>query len=193
MTEVAIHLLFLIHYCGISSPLIDSNVFTSGFTLYNIYWGRILGRYWDKSLESFPPCYSQSPLLTNLTQIFRTELGVYDVNLLLCHLPRPDPPAFSLASWMVVFINWEIHKDQCVTQFICSYYRINEFLNIDAVLRSSHYVVKLLNIILLLYNCAEQAKLREATPPLFSLMQFAKQVNACNKMLTWKQPKFAKI
>ncbi len=26
--------------------------------------GRILGRNWDKSLESFPPCYSQSPLVT---------------------------------------------------------------------------------------------------------------------------------
>ncbi len=26
--------------------------------------GRILGRNWDKSLESFHPCYSQSPLLT---------------------------------------------------------------------------------------------------------------------------------
>ncbi len=25
--------------------------------------GRILGRKWDKSLKSFPPCYSQSPLL----------------------------------------------------------------------------------------------------------------------------------
>ncbi len=23
-------------------------------------WGRILGRNWDKSLKSFPPCYSQS-------------------------------------------------------------------------------------------------------------------------------------
>ncbi len=26
---------------------------------------RILGRNWDKSLKSFPPCYSQSPLLTD--------------------------------------------------------------------------------------------------------------------------------
>ena len=26
--------------------------------------GRILGRNWDKSLKSFLPCYSQSPLLT---------------------------------------------------------------------------------------------------------------------------------
>jgi hypothetical protein len=25
--------------------------------------GRILGHNWDKSLKSFPPCYSQSPLL----------------------------------------------------------------------------------------------------------------------------------
>jgi hypothetical protein len=27
--------------------------------------GRILGRNCDKSLESFPPCFSQSPLLTD--------------------------------------------------------------------------------------------------------------------------------
>ncbi len=27
--------------------------------------GRILGCIWDKSIQSFPPCYSQSPLLTN--------------------------------------------------------------------------------------------------------------------------------
>jgi hypothetical protein len=30
------------------------------------FWGRILGRNWDKSLKSFPPRYSQSPLLTDL-------------------------------------------------------------------------------------------------------------------------------
>ncbi len=29
--------------------------------------GRILGRNWDKSLKSFPPSYSQSPLLTDFT------------------------------------------------------------------------------------------------------------------------------
>jgi hypothetical protein len=29
--------------------------------------GRILGRNWDKSLKSFPPCYSQSPLPTDFT------------------------------------------------------------------------------------------------------------------------------
>ena len=29
--------------------------------------GQILGRNWDKSLKSFPPCYSQSPLLTDFT------------------------------------------------------------------------------------------------------------------------------
>jgi hypothetical protein len=28
---------------------------------------RILGRNWDKSLKSFPPCYSQSLLLTDFT------------------------------------------------------------------------------------------------------------------------------
>ncbi len=29
---------------------------------YATAWGRILGRNWDNSLKSFPPCYSQSPL-----------------------------------------------------------------------------------------------------------------------------------
>jgi hypothetical protein len=29
--------------------------------------GRILGRNWDTSLKIFPPCYSQSPLLMDLT------------------------------------------------------------------------------------------------------------------------------
>jgi hypothetical protein len=29
--------------------------------------GRILGRNWDKNLKSFPPFYSQSPLLTDFT------------------------------------------------------------------------------------------------------------------------------
>ncbi len=31
------------------------------------YRGQILGRNWDKSLKSFPSCYSQSPLLTGFT------------------------------------------------------------------------------------------------------------------------------
>ena len=68
--------------------------------------GRILGRNWDKSLVSCPPCYSQSPLLTDLTQIFGTELGVYNVNLLLCHLPLPDPPAFSLVPTFKESVGW---------------------------------------------------------------------------------------
>jgi hypothetical protein len=38
-------------------------------TLCNIAcWGRILRRNWDKSLKSFPPCYSKSPLLTDFTR-----------------------------------------------------------------------------------------------------------------------------
>jgi hypothetical protein len=32
-----------------------------------LYCGHILGRNWDKSLQSFPPCYAQSPLLTDFT------------------------------------------------------------------------------------------------------------------------------
>jgi hypothetical protein len=29
--------------------------------------GRTLGRNWEKSLKSFPPCYSQSPILKDFT------------------------------------------------------------------------------------------------------------------------------
>jgi hypothetical protein len=35
--------------------------------------GRILGRHWDKSPKVFPPCSSQSPLLTEFTGL-KTEL-----------------------------------------------------------------------------------------------------------------------
>jgi hypothetical protein len=34
-----------------------------------LYRGRILWRNWDKSLNSFPYCYSQSPPLTNSTNL----------------------------------------------------------------------------------------------------------------------------
>jgi hypothetical protein len=36
-------------------------------------WGRILGRNWDKSLKRFPPCYSQSSLLTDFTTPFEQK------------------------------------------------------------------------------------------------------------------------
>ncbi len=36
-------------------------------TRFLLSWVRILGRKWDKSLQSFPPCYSQSPLLMDFT------------------------------------------------------------------------------------------------------------------------------
>ncbi len=39
----------------------------SWHSYFTLYRGRILGRNWDKSLKSLPPCYSQSPLLTNFT------------------------------------------------------------------------------------------------------------------------------
>ncbi len=35
-------------------------------------WGRILGRNIDKSPKNFPPCYSQSPLLTDLTPLSKS-------------------------------------------------------------------------------------------------------------------------
>jgi hypothetical protein len=46
--------------------------------------GRIPGRNWDQRLRSFPPCYAQSPLLTDLLPPPLNKSGlklVYDVNL----------------------------------------------------------------------------------------------------------------
>ncbi len=44
--------------------------------------GRILGRNWDKSLMTFPPCYLQSPLLTDFTPLSKSGLKlVCDVNI----------------------------------------------------------------------------------------------------------------
>jgi hypothetical protein len=46
---------------------------TAGFSLGenpdDFSKGRILGRNWDKSLKSFPPCYSQAPLLMDFTPL----------------------------------------------------------------------------------------------------------------------------
>jgi hypothetical protein len=56
--------------------------------------GRILGHNWDKSLKSFPPCYSQSPLLTHFTSL---PLGksvlklVCNVNIVYGNLSRLCP------------------------------------------------------------------------------------------------------
>ncbi len=35
--------------------------------MFSMVCWRLLGRNWEKSLESFPPCESQSPLLTDFT------------------------------------------------------------------------------------------------------------------------------
>ncbi len=35
--------------------------------VFAVYRGQIRGRNWDKSLNSFPACYSQSLLLTDFT------------------------------------------------------------------------------------------------------------------------------
>jgi hypothetical protein len=49
---------------------VASKLIRYGFSIYRSpvvtsYRGRILRRNWDKILKSFPPCYSQSPLLTD--------------------------------------------------------------------------------------------------------------------------------
>ncbi len=53
-----------------TSPQIYARIYNSAQTYENhVTRGRILGRNWDKSLKSFPPCYSQSPLLPLQTDI----------------------------------------------------------------------------------------------------------------------------
>ncbi len=47
--------------------------------------GRILGRIWGKSLKSFPPCYSQSPLqlcLESISSNWRNLLHISSFNVL---------------------------------------------------------------------------------------------------------------
>jgi hypothetical protein len=47
--------------------------------------GRILGRNWDESQKSFPPCYAQSPLTTDFTPPTLAKSGVKlacDVNII---------------------------------------------------------------------------------------------------------------
>jgi hypothetical protein len=43
-----------------------------------------LGRKWDKSLKSFPPCYSQSPLLTDFTPPPPSKRGLKIELSILC-------------------------------------------------------------------------------------------------------------
>jgi hypothetical protein len=42
-------------------------ILLSDYGLINYDWGGILGGNPDRSLKSFPPCYSQTPLLTDFT------------------------------------------------------------------------------------------------------------------------------
>jgi hypothetical protein len=51
--------------------------------------GRILEHNWDKSLQSFPPCYSQSPLLTDFIPLPLSKSGlklVCNVNIVCGNL-----------------------------------------------------------------------------------------------------------
>jgi len=71
-----------------------------------VLWGRILGRNWDESLKSFPPCYSQSslqlcleissyffkltqPLIVSTVQLYCTLERRKEENLIENHTPRP--------------------------------------------------------------------------------------------------------
>ncbi len=47
----------------LSSVSLNFYLWTTFLCVRWMSWGRILGRNWVKGLKSFPPCYSQSPLL----------------------------------------------------------------------------------------------------------------------------------
>jgi hypothetical protein len=49
--------------------------------LKSLAGGRILERNWDKSLKSFLPCYSQSPLLTDFTPPSPLEQKWFEIGL----------------------------------------------------------------------------------------------------------------
>ncbi len=66
--------------------------------------GRILGRNWNKNLKSFPPCYSQSPLLTDFTH------------------PPPLKSGFKLVCKKV----WELSDYAQKPQRNCSLIRLSE-------------------------------------------------------------------
>jgi hypothetical protein len=60
----------LFWFCRLDSLKLQSRTttpFVQYFIMFSLYGGRIHRRNWDKSLKSFPPYYSQSPLLTGFT------------------------------------------------------------------------------------------------------------------------------
>jgi hypothetical protein len=54
--------------------------------------GRIIGRNWDKRLEIFPLCYSQSPLLSDFTPL---NCGLIITNLRIYNLRTSTPQKFA--------------------------------------------------------------------------------------------------
>ncbi len=54
--------------------------------------GRILGRNWDKRLDIFPLCYSQSPLLSDFTPL---NCGLIITNLRIYNLRTSTPQKFA--------------------------------------------------------------------------------------------------
>ncbi len=71
--------------------------------------GRILGRNWDKSLKSFPPCYSLSPLITDFTLPPLSKSGlklVCNVNIVYGNFKSKDCQDYSQKpQWNCMFMN----------------------------------------------------------------------------------------
>jgi hypothetical protein len=57
--------------------------------------GRILGHNWDRSLKSFPPCYSQSPLPTDFTLPQSGLKLICNVNKVIANLKSENSKDFA--------------------------------------------------------------------------------------------------
>ncbi len=58
--------------------------------------GRILGLDWDKSLQGFPPCNPQSPLLKDFTPLKKNGLKqVCNVNIVYGNLKSENSPDYA--------------------------------------------------------------------------------------------------
>ncbi len=101
--------------CELSKNIyfVQGNSPASEVTTLMLTRGRILGGNWDKSLQSFPPCYSQSLLPTDFT----------------------PPPPWAKVGWNLLVIvnteysNWELsilcpRKPQQNCKIVCSWIRL---------------------------------------------------------------------
>ncbi len=92
-------------FCSNSLPWFKENIRPTEMTR-----GRILGRNWDKSLESFPPCYSQSPLLMDFALMKAYSWAAENCNKSCVVLEYVLPVHRNLleSGWAYYETNWRV-------------------------------------------------------------------------------------